>query len=303
MKEKPFLFGDHKSLFGIVTEPRGGLDVSQPGIIILNAGIVHRIGPHRKSVKIARRLADQGFLVMRFDQSGIGDSEPRRDALSFDDGALDDIRQAVEHLQDTRKIDRFILMGLCSGADNSYQTAIRDQRIVGITLIDGYAYKTPEYYLRYYGARLGKLQSWKSFTRRQAARAERKARDYLGRGRGSDGNGSVEDHAMPTEQYVREFPPRDEVAAGFRTLVDRGVEIHMCYSAGIERYYNYRNQFHDSFRDVDFRGRLTLNYFADSNHTFTTLRAQRALVDAIVAWAVRAFGPVRASVNAESDSA
>src|SRR5205823_3052307 len=52
-------------------------------IVLLDAGATYRIGPNRLHVELARRLARDGDLVLRIDQSGIGDSAPR-------DGAPDD---------------------------------------------------------------------------------------------------------------------------------------------------------------------------------------------------------------------
>jgi hypothetical protein len=42
--------------------------------VLLNAGAVHRQGPFRLYVHLARRLAALGFSCVRFDQPGIGDS-------------------------------------------------------------------------------------------------------------------------------------------------------------------------------------------------------------------------------------
>jgi hypothetical protein len=53
----------------------------------------------------------------------------------------------------------------------------------------------------------------------------------------------------------------------------------------MDDYYNHREQFLRAFGDVGFRDRLTLDYFAESNHTFTELRSQQALVEAVSRWA------------------
>src|SRR5262249_41153333 len=143
MREKAFLFGKHRSLFGISTDPDPRTTAAgRPAVILLNAGVVHRIGPHRCSVRIARRLAAGGFPALRFDLAGIGDSAPRRDALSFAEGAVSDVVEAMDHLQKTRGARSFVLMGLCAGAVNAYETARRDARVAGALMIDGYAYPT-----------------------------------------------------------------------------------------------------------------------------------------------------------------
>ena len=74
-------------------------------------------------------------------------------------------------------------------------------------------------------------------------------------------------------------------------LVDRGVHLHWVYSGGVDAYYNHADQFFDCFRSVRFEGRVTQQYFADANHTFTERQSQAQLVAAVVAWATRTFPP------------
>ena len=99
MRERTLLFGDGKSLVGIITEPPPSDEVlARPAVILLNAGLLHRIGPNRVHVRLARRLAEAGFVVMRFDYSGIGDSRPRTDDTPFARSALAETRQCMDVL-------------------------------------------------------------------------------------------------------------------------------------------------------------------------------------------------------------
>ena len=73
--EEPVLLGKSGSLAGIITDPPAhAREASRPAVILLNAGLVHRVGPGRLYVRLSRRLAAHGFVVVRFDLSGIGDS-------------------------------------------------------------------------------------------------------------------------------------------------------------------------------------------------------------------------------------
>jgi len=82
MREEAVLFGKTRSLVGIITDPHTVVNAhNHPAIVLLNAGVLHRVGPNRLYVKIARKLASAGFVVLRFDLSGIGDSKARRDNL------------------------------------------------------------------------------------------------------------------------------------------------------------------------------------------------------------------------------
>ena len=67
------MFGTSHRLFGVLVKPRVA-SADRPAVIMTNAGTVHRIGPHRLYVDLARELAELGFTVLRMDLSGIGDS-------------------------------------------------------------------------------------------------------------------------------------------------------------------------------------------------------------------------------------
>ena len=63
--EQVVLMGAISSLCGIITRPAG--DPTGLPIILLNTGIIHRVGHHRMNVTIARRYAALGHPVIRFD--------------------------------------------------------------------------------------------------------------------------------------------------------------------------------------------------------------------------------------------
>jgi alpha/beta superfamily hydrolase len=137
MTEEAVLFGPRQSLAGIITEPaiRGDL-CTRTAVVLLNAGIVHRVGPGRIYVKMARALAAMGFVALRFDFSGIGDSAVRHDHLSFEKSAVAEAQEAIEFLKATRGIDRFLFLGGCSGAFASLEAACCDPRVTGAVLIN-----------------------------------------------------------------------------------------------------------------------------------------------------------------------
>lgn len=299
MNEKAFLFGEPKTMLGVLTEPAfagapaqpdPAVAGEQPAIIILNSGIVHRIGPARNTVRVARRLAADGFAVLRLDLSGIGDSEPRADTLSFEERAVVDVGQAMDHLEKTRGLRSFVLMGLCSGADNSYLTALRDPRVVGAVLIDGYGYQTPGFYLRHFAQRAMHLVTERELAVRQVRTLSRRLRRAVRKHTGQDAGAAPADDGdrRPPSQADRPFPPREEFARGVRALVDRGVHLYFIYTAGMH-YYNYRQQLADSLPEVDFKGRVDTDYFPSSDHTFTDLRQQISLVESVAAWTRRTF--------------
>src|SRR3546814_1414367 len=59
-------------LVGILHLPAAA---ARRGVLIVVGGPQYRAGSHRQFLLIARRLAEQGYPVLRFDHRGIGDSD------------------------------------------------------------------------------------------------------------------------------------------------------------------------------------------------------------------------------------
>jgi len=285
MREKAVRFGKTKSLVGIVTEASNGAGRDGgPAVIMLNSGILHHIGACRLHVKLARTLAPAGYTVMRFDHSGIGDSDARRETLPFEKSAVLDVQEAMDYLTATRGAREFVLMGLCSGADMAFKVAGVDSRIVGMVQLDAWAYRTLGYWVRHYGNRVLKVSVWKHWLRRKLARVVRR----------SDPQGSAPlrpDADAVTPEYRRVFPPRDAVAADLQTLLQRGVRFFNVFSGGQSDHFNYRGQHRAAFRSVDFRDQVRVEYLPDANHLFTGLDHQEFVVNATAEWMGRQWRP------------
>lgn len=135
-EEQAVLIGTAPAMVGVVTHPA----TRTPGevaIIILSAGLVHHVGPHRQSVHMARQLAARGHVSARFDHRGFGDSGARRDKRSFYEGAVDEACEVMDYLERHYGVHRFVLIGICSGAETALRTAARHERVVGVGLING----------------------------------------------------------------------------------------------------------------------------------------------------------------------
>src|SRR5690349_10977230 len=133
-RERAVTFGPRGSIVGVVTTPPCSADPDLPTIVILNAGVIHRIGPNRLHVRMARDFAQSGYSVLRFDLSGVGDSESRRDEVDLERAVQRDIENALDFLVEEYGADSFVIAGLCSGAHNGFRFATQDQRVVGAIL-------------------------------------------------------------------------------------------------------------------------------------------------------------------------
>jgi pimeloyl-ACP methyl ester carboxylesterase len=279
MRERAIRFGKATPLIGVLTEPARA--EGRPGVVFLNSGILHHVGACRLHVRLARRLAEDGFTSLRFDLSGIGDSEARKDSLSFEQSAVLEVREAMDYLQASKGIGEFLLVGLCSGADMGFRVSLEDPRVVGLAQMDAYAYRTSGYYLHHYGPRLLSAEVWKNFLRRK----------LLGRvpaAPGAKGSEPGEDYVRA--EYRRRFPPKAEVEAGLRTLAGRGVDLLFLFSGGQVDHYNHRRQHERAFRSIDFRGWIRVEYYGDADHLFSAFEHQEAVDRVIHEWAGQVAG-------------
>lgn len=133
--ERPRRFGDGNTLVGIVTEPQGS-PRRATAFLLLNAGVVHRVGPNRLHVEMARTLAALGFVTVRVDLSGLGDSESRRDSTPFERASVLETQAVMSAVQQEYGIGSFVTAGLCSGAVVAFNAAVADERVTGALLIN-----------------------------------------------------------------------------------------------------------------------------------------------------------------------
>jgi len=290
VRDEVVRLGPEGQLVGIVSHPPSGASPARPdpaipaaprlAFIILNAGVLHRVGPHRLHVLLARRIATTGVAGLRLDLGGIGDSIASSDAASFRESAVADTRVAMTGLSGALDADRFVLIGVCSGADNAIATAIADERVAGIVLIDPPTYATRRGQLRYLRTRASELGNAREVVRWAAKVAERRLRLAIA----LLGRRTVDD--APSEG--RELPPVATYGAQLTGLVDRGVRICAVFSGIHGARYNHADQLFELFPAL--RGRIDVKYFPAANHTFTELDEQRALIDVVTGWMTKRFG-------------
>lgn len=280
MNEISMAFGPDRHLVGTLTMPSD----APPGkvaVLLTNAGVIHRMGPHRFNVKLARALACHGIPCFRVDISGQGDSRTPIQKESFERQAVIDLRTTMDHVQRICGIDQFVIAGICSGAHNGLATALEDERVVGLWMLDGYAYATPKtqkvrYVHQLKSRLLPTLGSWAQSAMREAGKRVK---------------GMLESEDMPTPvvDYGQTTPSKQDFAAMMQTLVARNVNIYLVYSGSILWHYNYPEQLQDAFPGESFVRRVRCDYVPDVDHTATTLQAQHRLIHSITGWARETF--------------
>lgn len=281
-REQALLLGAWQTMVGIMTTRAADPEAAdRPAVVILNSGIIHRVGANRMHVTLARTLAARGITVLRFDLSGIGDSRQRQDSLAPFDAAMADIGEVLDHLEQTRGIRRVVLVGLCSGARHALLYAANDPRVVGLGLLDLFLPRTLGYYLRFYSRRLARVASWRNVVTGKHPVWGRLRQKVLQRPTNGDRR----------KQSSGRDASRTLLTSAFNTVTSRGVPLVCVFTGGLEGQHNYRTQILDAFPGVRFGSLLRLEYYPDSDHTFSSARNRARLIGLLCEWCSAAAFP------------
>jgi pimeloyl-ACP methyl ester carboxylesterase len=276
ISEQAVLIGKQKSLVGIITRVVPPVDgPERPAVVILNTGIIHRVGHHRMYVDLSRTLARVGHTVLRFDLSGIGDSESRAEALPPWRSVFADIAEVLDWLEARHGIRQVVLVGLCSGADHALYYGSSDHRVVGMVLMDPTIPPTRRYYLQYFGRRLFRLRSWLNAA--------------LGRSRIWASLPKLGEIQFRKERdLAADIPVDPESRVFFERLYLRAVAMRMHFliilAAGQDTRHSYPEQLLEAFPNVSFGDLLRLEFLKDCDHTFSFESNRTQLTDIILGW-------------------
>jgi hypothetical protein len=248
-------FGPDGRLAGIVTEPSAG--AGRRGCILVSAGLVPKAGPYRLYVELARRLAEDGIVTLRFDLGGIGESARGAASLTLRQRTELEIGAALEHLLSRFALDGVTLAGLCSGAEDSLRSADLDPRVSDVVMIDPFAYRARGFWWRHLRHRVGRR------TLRAFGIHEPLERDG----------------AAHVVRY--RYLTQPEASAILARLLARATRVHFVYTAGVREAFNHPSELAASFPELDFQGLVTVDYFAHIDHTQLLAEDRRTLVEAV----------------------
>lgn len=281
MKEEAVIFGEAASLVGIVT-PRSSQATShaRTAVILLNPGIVHRVGAGRIYVKVARALASIGFTALRFDFSGIGDSPVREDSLQFSKSAVAETRNAMDFLAQTRGIEHFILLGGCSGANVAFDTACCDSRVTGAVLINFPSLEDEQeigsiessergafvYYRKY---ALFDWRSWSRFVTGKAHYGQLCKVLWCELTRRMNLKENISKNAVQFRLHLS-------------ALVERNVQLIFVCSEADHRLDDLKEAGGNLLKQMCAKRRVTLDVIRRSDHTFSSLSDQKRLMQVLL---------------------
>lgn len=272
--ETPCQFGPASSLLGMLTQPAQGGAVPATAVVLFNAGVIPRFGPRRINVKLARAMAEAGQAVLRFDLSGLGDSPHQGGGSDFRTQAVQDIGAAMDHLSQTLGIQRFVLIGICSGAIHAFWAAQADPRVVGLMMIDGF----------WYPSRWSTLvRRWKRLNAKPWPERLGILRRLAGQGKPAKPN-KTEAVGVFGGEVTQSRPSEAEFSRRMQSLVDRGVAVFFLFTGSVIDYVSYENQLKHAFAKHAWVQRVRFLMREDMDHTATAQQSQRSLTELVLGW-------------------
>lgn len=269
--EQPFVETVHSfgpDLVGVLTRPAGP-GVGRTALILMNAGLVPRSGPFRVYAQLARALASKGFVVFRFDQSGLGDSPVS--TVAGPGRKRGEAEAAMQLVRGQTGIGRFVLGGICSGADDAFNIGTDYQSVDGLLLLDGVAYQSRGYRIRHYLPRLFNPRTVSRWIGRRLTR-----------------RGAAADTVDPGS--FRDFPAQAQAVSMLESLAARNASVLMLYTGGVDRYYNHRRQVRECFGEVMLAPTMSSEYWPDCDHTFYLKAHRERLISTVLRWMQSRFG-------------
>ena len=297
--EKLICFGDTTQKVGVFTPPQHESENKGFCTIFLNAGLIHKIGPNRIYVKSARALAKRGISAFRFDFSGLGDSETCEESKNLTDLQVSEIKEAMDAIQINEGISRFVLIGICSGAEIAFETAIRgESRIIGLSLIDGiyadrlelgtiYNQALGKTRARYYKKNMFNLQRWSKVLRGKSGLFTFKNFFTL--------FGII---PMMIWKMIKPKSKKNQKSEGsiqhwdidsWQKIIDQNIKMQLIFSEGDTAMDLFELTFADALEPFENGEFLTIERAKDVDHTFTPIWSQQYLAKLIGDWAIKSF--------------
>jgi pimeloyl-ACP methyl ester carboxylesterase len=270
--ERVISVGVPPSLAGIFTSPEQAT-ADSPALVLLNSGMMHHVGTCNLSVKFARSAASNGVPAYRFDFSGIGDSRTRNFAGTHEQREVSEVREVLDALTQQEGVSKFVLCGLCSGADAALAAAAIDSRVVGIIQLDPLCRRVRNWYFHHYYQKVMDVQAWRRVFRRL-------------RGLKTGSEGISPEYLEEVDEQARHDLDHTELTRAYAELASRGVRVMVIMTEGQYSCYNSQGQFRDAFASVDFGSGLEEYHLPNTRHIITEPDDQDFVIDLVTNWSI-----------------
>jgi len=268
-------------LVGVISEASVNAKV---GVLVLVGGPQYRVGSHRQFLLLARRLAQAGISVMRFDYRGMGDSGG---SMSSFERTLPDIEAALDAFKGAcSSLEKIVLWGLCDAASAAllYWRLTPAPRVSGMVLVNPWVRSEQSlattHVKHYYGQRLFEREFW--------AKLARGGIDVAGALRELAGNVVAATRSNAVERQ-QETTFQDSMAAALSDFAGPVLLILSGQDYTAKEFLEYAGA--DSrWRGLIARENVERADLAKADHTFSTAAWRNEVEALTIDWLQRSFG-------------
>jgi pimeloyl-ACP methyl ester carboxylesterase len=294
VRERAVYIRSDSVLSGLLAEPANAAAEMSEGkvrraVLILNTAGERRVGPSRLWVSFARTRAARGDLVLRLDQSGVGESDVRAQTENENPYSGDvqrDIAAAIAWLRQRHGVTHCSVVGLCSGAYHGLQAALP-----GMQGVDHVVAINPLLFYWHPGMSLEDTTSNPGGQLAHMANATRGLRDpkkWLRLVRGELDLGGLMRVLLARTKRRLHFPLRDlarlvgvplkqDLAADLQSMSRRGVSVQLVFSQGDPGLTVMKEEVGRAYRRLLLNGKIGLSEVADADHSFISAPARARL--------------------------
>jgi len=310
MNETVWMYGENPSLVGVMTQGSSHeTRTDLPVLLYLSGQGIHRVGPNRLFVRMARHIVCNGFRSFRFDFSGVGDSSyTGDDDPCFLNRVVNDTIRTMDFLSQQWGIRKFILIGLCWGGGISFEVSGRDHRVVGALLLnppielfnDSRTFR--EYMIdRRRVRRYRRLAVINPF---EFANSIYRHKNKIGghfRGMFTrlfwyiKNNGTLKSSCNSSSVSVKKNPRTNELLSDLEKII-KNKSLLWIFTQG-ELAHDYLKRFGQNILDVAGKGDFELETIKEANHTFDFIDHQNILFKIIEEWLARRWSKRKKNIR------
>lgn len=273
MIEEPLHFGEGGRLFGILTLPAEqpkAVTGEVPVFVLLSAGLLHRVGPARLHVRLARELASVGLRTLRVDLSGVGDSTPRT-GVSNQQSVAADFEEIGRALESRLGRTPMVIGGLCAGADNAIRITLSDQRVIGMLLLDPVCFSDDGFNASAAMARYLSPVRYLAWVKRRIRAT----------------SPSFRERWAPIDGLaLRDIPTSEQTRAALEAVRDRGGRVLAVFTQyAFHNYYDSPGQLARVTKINGFERFCTEVFWPEAEHTYMLDVHRRRLIQEVTTWA------------------
>lgn len=291
VRERPVRFGPGGRLFGMLSTPVETVARRKTAVVLLNTGANYHVGPNRLYVDLARTWAAQGYVALRLDLSGIGDSGVRpggRANSPYDSGGIDDLEAAIEELTRQGATD-VAAVGLCSGAYASFHACLKGAPLRAQIMINPQSFYWKEgdnldaapavvaERVNHYRTSVRSLANWK---RALTGRIEYRALARLATHRVRDLAGV---RIRKLASLIGVWRDPEDLGRDLQAISARGISTLIVYAEGDAGIEYLRGRAGGRLHRLQRTGKLVIDTIANADHTFTSRGSREKLIRRLTA--------------------